>query len=160
MPYFIWACEIECSPEGSINSVLNTVLQFITRLQAHITMKICGGGGFRTCLVPIPWWDFLRLRATRAASFAASIGLSVLLMLLVLPLLCVSGDGIGRRQGRTEGVAVGATVSPDWERGAGRCWACSADRAPHYVGPTGRPLLHSGTPRATWANPSRHLAFN
>ena len=65
-------------------------------------------------------------------------------MSLALSLLCVSSDGIGRRHGRTEGVAVGATVSPRLRaRGAGSRLACSADRAPHYVDPTGLPLLDS-----------------
>lgn len=47
-----------------------------------------------------------------AAWFAASIGLSVQPMSPALSLLCVSSDGVGRRRGRTEGAAVGATASP------------------------------------------------
>lgn len=46
---------------------------------------------------------------------------------------------------KTEGVAVGTTVSPDWERGAGPCMACFTHRAPHYDDPTGLPLLKNLT---------------
>lgn len=43
--------------------------------------------------------------------------------------------------GRTEGVAVEATLSPDSERGARPHLASSPHRAAHYVDPTGLPLL-------------------